>query len=363
MMARSTARQSDLFDDLNAGESAGMIMGRIQPRLAGMCTALALVCWMIGGYDASREVARNFLMINIGYLMGVQPPQPPPVEYDGSIENAADARAAVQQYREAKDARRLEYARQILAFKNQQRRHQKVQGVTMAVWAVVTILTGVMMLCSAVAGLMGSPRTRRWHALTAGWIAGATLTSMAGFYVLFKWGGFPPPNDYFYLTQKLFVQLSYGILIAIGLLWWRRPQAIHDPTPMDQAHIAARLREPDFPESGSADDAVVDSGVGEPPQNPADPTPTPAVHPAAALFNGEQGRPLDADGTAIPIQGAEARAGNTPRPRPDEPPQDTSAGSVDVPAYDGSDYMARFKPPPLPDAPVNGDHDEDKADS
>jgi hypothetical protein len=150
-----------------------------------------------------------------------------------------DARTVLSERIEARQALRDTRLRQLQALRQSSAAQERVQGVTTAIWLVIMIITGVMLMGASLAGLSGSPRTRRWHGTAAKWIVLATAASAAGVFILARWGGFPMP-DYGYLAILLSIQLAYALLIFVGLIATRRRNA----EPVDRALVAARLQGP-----------------------------------------------------------------------------------------------------------------------
>ena len=76
------------------------------------------------------------------------------------------------------------------------------------VWAAVYCLVGILLLCTAVSGLVGSAAVRIWHHRLIKGMLLSIVCTVTSIVVLSTWGGFPP-NAYTKYSQKIYFLLNY----------------------------------------------------------------------------------------------------------------------------------------------------------
>jgi len=219
-------------------------------RLSGLCTLLALMCWLWWSVWASNYVGKKLLIANLSVYLSQQykvspgkssPPSgdvnsaSPGVETDQpdlpsgssddnkqiSREEASrllaerrnkreQAKAAVKDYQSSRQERIKQWHAQM-----------KVQAALTGSWLVVMWVTAAFMFCAALAGLTGSRTSRKWHRQVVYWTILASLCTVGGVASLSTWGGFPPP-DYILLSKIAAAQTSYAFLIVFALLLTRK---------------------------------------------------------------------------------------------------------------------------------------------
>ena len=204
-------------------------------RLAGLCTLIALVGWIVGcawsaGFVGQRIVLNNFSNY-FGFQMELQDSSPngnhsalndPPFNVDDVEDPVAEGLRLLEEHRrshrkfEAATQERLRERR--LEFNAGMERMMTVQGGITVGWIVVMIMTGVFMLCAALSGLAGSHGARKWHRLVVYWSIFATACTLGAMLALVKWGGFPPIPDLWILAHIAGVQLSYAAVVVIALI-------------------------------------------------------------------------------------------------------------------------------------------------
>ncbi len=213
------------------------------PRLAGFCTLAALVAWIWGATWAAHYVGRNIIQVNVSIFMSkMYAPTSPspqdsttpetevsrqPAEVPSNTVPREDALKMLEEQR----AKQVETIKTRSGdFQTQFQRQQWVQGSVMVIWTVVMVLTAAFMLGASLAGLMGSYRSRRWHRHVVFWTFLSTACSIGGIWILSRWGGFPPIQDYSLLGYIAMIQCSYAILILIALTATYRSTALEELT-------------------------------------------------------------------------------------------------------------------------------------
>ncbi len=190
---------------------------KLPTRLAGVFTLLALIAWTLGGYRAFEQVREALVLVSIsGYFDAFNPGGQPRVGLPKDLDTT-DPAAIQKLLRERKKARQAARAERT----GQLKQRGIVQAASTGTWIVVMVITGFIMLWTALCGLFGARKARKWHRRSAYWIVFATLCTLSGVFVLERWGGFPPP-EYGMLLQVLGVQLSYAVAILGGLLLTHR---------------------------------------------------------------------------------------------------------------------------------------------
>jgi hypothetical protein len=231
----------DPFEHLSAAElHVGDGLTSWRPRAAGLVSLLAVGFWGWFTIASLDEVGKAVIMTRFGAWMDLNQPVEVPIDTERKVDTVEDARGVLSERIQARQSLREARQRQLLELRRDSQSQEWVQTLTTAVWLVIMIVTGVVLLASSLAGLTGSPRTRRWHAAAAKWIVLATAASAAGVFILARWGGFPMPDDYGYLALLLSMQLAYAVYIFIALLATRRAHA----DTADRATVAARLQAP-----------------------------------------------------------------------------------------------------------------------
>jgi len=99
-----------------------------------------------------------------------------------------------------------------------------VEG-TAHIWLVLMCAAGTVTFLGGVVGLLARPSGRRWLLAAGISILASTLLTLAGMWVLIRWGGFPPTvKPLGYLVIAL-VQSFYGWVLLAAFLRKPRPVA------------------------------------------------------------------------------------------------------------------------------------------
>ena len=204
-------------------------------RLAGLCTLIALVGWIVGCAWAAGFVGQRIVLNNVSNYFGFQMElqdllregndsavEDLPLEVDDVEDPVAKGLRLLEEHRRSSAG--IQATTQELLLERQREfsagmgRMMTVQGGMTVGWIVVMIMTGVFMLCAALSGLAGSHGARKWHRLVVYWSIFATAGTLGAMLALVKWGGFPPIPDLWILAQIAGVQLSYAAVVVIALI-------------------------------------------------------------------------------------------------------------------------------------------------
>lgn len=209
-------------DEILQEVQAGTCLGSVLTRTGGAGTFVALLFWIYGGVSANQWITERGLMQKFSIYL----------EHSLEVQDAAEALSNGAASGEsptlevrARELQELTWKRE--EFKKQFNRYAAIQGLIQIVWLVVMILTGVFMLCAAIAGLAGSARSRGWHRQVVYWTLLSTTCTVGGLLALARWGGFPPIEDIRVLVKIAAVQSSYAIVVMLALLIFRRPTDTH----------------------------------------------------------------------------------------------------------------------------------------
>ncbi|MCG3138376.1 MAG: hypothetical protein HJJLKODD_02239 [Phycisphaerae bacterium] len=219
-------------------------------RLSGLFALLALCAWVGGGLWSANYALKGILTVNAGLVLGqlyaTPQPESSPAVNSADMESELGAPALAAEMTDAQRqkilddwfaARQEHIAKREAAQKeltqqkkaewqalNQQiERYRFVQGAVMIGWSILMSLTAGVMLGAALAGLFGAVRTRQWHRLVAVLILLSTIGTVAGLWLLSRYGGFPQP-DYSLVATIAAIQISYAIAIIFTLLLTRRSE-------------------------------------------------------------------------------------------------------------------------------------------
>jgi len=225
--------------ELLSEQWAAVCMSSALTRVAGLCTLAAFFAWLWGGVYGAQFIGQRIVQLNCSLYMNhmlslQQPPEDLPsadATANPAIDDVQDPVAEgvrlLNEARQGRQAMRTRHVKQARErnqeFSRRMGRLVKVQGAITIGWLVAMILAGVFLLCAAMAGLIGSERTRKWHRLAACWVLFATTCTIAGMWALTRWGGFPAIPDPWIVVKIGAVQSSYAIAIIVaGLVTYRR---------------------------------------------------------------------------------------------------------------------------------------------